>query len=62
MKKSTLILFVLIAVFAAVTFVACNPDGIPVRSVTLNIDSTFMKTGEAKTLYATVRPADAADT
>lgn len=62
MKKSTLILFVLIAVFSAVTFVACNTDVVPVRSVTLTIDSTYMKVGENKTLYATVRPADAADT
>ena len=62
MKKSTLILFVLIAVFSAVTFVACNTDVVPVRSVTLTIDSTHMKVGENKTLYATVRPADAADT
>ena len=62
MKKSTLILFVLIAVFSVVTFVSCNTDVVPVRSVTLTIDSTYMKVGEAKTLYATVRPADAADT
>ena len=62
MRKSSLILFVLIAVFSAVTFVACNTDVVPVRSVTLTIDSTYMKVGENKTLYATVRPADAADT
>lgn len=62
MRKSSLILFVLIAVFSAVTFVACNTDVVPVRSVTLTIDSTYMKVGENKTLYVTVRPADAADT
>lgn len=62
MRKSSLILFVLIAVFSVVTFVACNTDVVPVRSVTLTIDSTHMKVGENKTLYATVRPADAVDT
>ena len=61
MKKSALILFVLIAVFSVVTFVACNSDVVPVRSVTLNMDKLSMKVGENKTLYATVRPADAAD-
>ncbi len=61
MRKASLILFVLIAVFSVVTFVACNSDVVPVRSVTLNMDKLSMKVGENKTLYATVRPADAAD-
>jgi len=61
MRKASLILFVLIAVFSLVTFVACNSDVVQVRSVTLDMDSIAIKVGEAKTLRATVSPADAAD-